>query len=71
MKKRRLSGPTSLFRHKVRQPVSITLTRAHHEKLRGAMERLNLSRNDVIGLLIDVHADGLRVPADLVVDDET
>jgi hypothetical protein len=67
MEKRGLSGPTSLFRHKVRQPVSITLTKAHHEKLRAAMERLNLSRSDVIGLLVDVHADSLRVPADLVV----
>jgi hypothetical protein len=59
-----------LFRRKVRQPISVTLTKRHHAKLKAAMQRLNLSRSDVIGLLIDVHADGLRVPADLVVDDE-
>jgi hypothetical protein len=70
MVKRALPGRDSLFRRKVRQPVSVTLTKRHHAKLRAAMRRLNLSRSDVVGLLIDVHADGLRVPADLVVDDE-
>jgi len=68
MAKRALSGPDALFRKKVRQPVSITLTKRHHAKLRAAMERLQLSRSDVIGLLIDVHADGVRVPADLLHD---
>ena len=69
-RKRAISGPPSLFRHKVRQPVTLTLTKKHHAKLKAAMERLDLSRSDVIGLLIDVHADSLRVPADLVVDDD-
>lgn len=67
MMKRAMPGPDSLFRKKVRQPVSITLTRQHHRKLKAAIERLGLSRSDVIGLLIDLHADGARVPADLVV----
>lgn len=69
-RKRAISGPPSLFRRKVRQPVTLTLTKKHHAKLKAAMERLDLSRSDVIGLLIDVHADSLRVPADLLVDDE-
>ena len=68
MAKRALSGPASLFRNKIRKPASITLTQRHHQKVRAAMNRLNLSRSDVIGLLIDVHADSLRVPADLVTD---
>jgi hypothetical protein len=34
------------------------------------MERLQLSRSDVVGLLIDLHADGVRVPADLLQDDD-
>ena len=70
MPKRLMPGPDSLFRRKVRQPVSVTLTKRHHAKIRAAMERLKLSRSDVIGLLIDVHADGLRVPADLLTEDE-
>lgn len=70
MPKRLMPGPDSLFRRKVRQPVSVTLTRRHHAKLKAAMGRLRLSRSDLIGLLIDVHADSLRVPADLVMDDE-
>lgn len=69
MAKRALPGPNSLFRNKIRQPVSITLTRRHHQKLASAMSRLNLSRSDVVGLLVDVHADSLRVPADLVIED--
>ena len=70
MAKRALTGPDALFRKKVRQPVSITLTKRHHAKLRAAMERLQLSRSDVVGLLIDLHADGVRVPADLLQSDD-
>jgi hypothetical protein len=70
-KKRALSGPPALFRRKVRQPVTLTLTKKHHAKLKAAMERLDLSRSDLVGLLIDLHADSVRVPADLVLDDET
>jgi hypothetical protein len=70
MPKRALPGPDALFRNKIRRPVSITLTLRHHRKLNAAMKRLALSRSDLIGLLIDVHADSLRMPADLVVEDE-
>ena len=58
------SGPVSLFRGKVRAPVSVTLTERHHEKVNRAMKRLGLSRSDVVGLLIEQHADGLRLPSD-------
>lgn len=50
-------GPRSLFRGKVRAPVSITLTRQHHTKVRKAMRRLGLTRADTIALLIDRYAD--------------
>ena len=52
-----LPGKASLFRNKVRAPVSITLTREHHEKVRRAMRRLRLTRADLIGLLINEYAD--------------
>jgi hypothetical protein len=51
-----------LFRGKVRAPVSLTLTPAHHAKIRRAMRRLGLSRADVIGLLIEKHAASLKRP---------
>jgi len=70
MSKRALPGPDALFRNKIRKPVSITLTRRHHQKLKAATERLDLSRSDVLGLLVDLYADTVRVPYDLVVDDE-
>ena len=70
MAKRLLPGPDALFRRKVRQPLSITLTRRHGAKLKAAMARLDLSRSDLVGLLIDLYADSVRVPADLVTDDE-
>ena len=47
----------SLFRGKIRAPVSITLTRAHHAKVRKAMRRLGLTRADLLGLLIERYAD--------------
>ena len=46
-------GPLSLFRMKVREPVSLTLTKDHHEKVKTLMVKLGLTRADVIGLLID------------------
>jgi len=55
-------GWNSLFRNKVRAPVSITLTRRHHAKIRKAMKRLKLTRADVIGLLIDRYADTVTLP---------
>jgi hypothetical protein len=52
-----LRGRTSLFRDKIRKPVSLTLTAQHHRKVRMAQRRLGLTRADVIGLLIDRYAD--------------
>jgi hypothetical protein len=54
---RGLPGPESLFRGKVRAPVTVTLTREHHRKVNEAVQRLKLSRADVIGLLIEKYAD--------------
>lgn len=45
-----------MFRGKVRAPVSITLTPAHHRWVAKAAKRLTISRSDLIGLLIDKHA---------------
>lgn len=45
-----------MFRGKVRTPVSITLTPAHHRWVSRATKRLTISRSDLIGLLIDKHA---------------
>src|SRR5947207_14412323 len=50
-------GPPSLFRGKIRKPVSLTLTPDHHRKVRDNMQRLGLTRADLIGLLIDKYAD--------------
>lgn len=55
-------GPVSIFRRKIRKPVTLTLTPEHHAKLIRAMKRLKLSRADTIGLLIDQHADTVRRP---------
>lgn len=43
----------SLFRGKLRKPVTIALTPRHHRKVEEAMAKLDLSRSDVIALLID------------------
>ena len=53
----RLPGKVSLFRDKVRAPVSITLTKDHHVKVNKAMRRLGLTRADLLALLIDRYAD--------------
>jgi len=58
-------GPRSLFRGKVRRPVSVTLTPEQHRKVTKAMGRLGLTRADLIGVLIDKHADTVKKePAD-------
>jgi len=56
-KRPKLRGPASLFRGKIPKPVSLTLTPAHHRKATRNKERLDLSRSDLIGLLIDKYAD--------------
>ena len=59
-----LPGPVSLFRGKVRKPVSITLTPEHHAMVNAAMHRLGLSRADVIALLIEKYAPIVAPPTD-------
>ncbi len=54
-----LGGQPSLFRHKRRETVTLTLTDGHHEKVERAVLRLGLTRADLIGLLIDLFADTL------------
>ena len=56
-----LPGKVSLFRNKVRAPVSITLTHEHHAKVRKNMKRLGLTRADLLGLLIEKHADTVKL----------
>jgi hypothetical protein len=55
-------GPVSLFRGKRRAPVTLTLTPAHHVKVRNNMRRLALTRADLIALLIDKYADIVSIP---------
>jgi hypothetical protein len=50
-------GRTALFRGKIRKPVCLTLTAAHHAKLREASARLGLTRADVVALLVEKFAD--------------
>jgi hypothetical protein len=56
-----LPGQVSLFRGKVRAPVTLTLTPDHHTKVNKNMRRLGLTRADLIGLLIERHADTVRI----------
>ena len=49
-------GPRALFRGKIRAPVSITLTPDHHMMVNAATVRLDLSRADLIGLLVEKYA---------------
>src|SRR5690349_12287463 len=53
------TGPASLFHRKLRKPVTLTLNAAHHDKVKEAKKRLNLTRADLIGLLIDEYADSV------------
>lgn len=52
-----MSGRASLFRGKVRAPVSLTLTPHHHDVVNRNKLRLGLTRSDFIALLIDRYAD--------------
>ena len=56
-KKTKRRGPASLFHGKLRKPVTLTLTPAHHLKVQRNKQRLDLTRADLIGLLIDKYAD--------------
>ena len=53
------TGPPSLFHRKIRRPVTLTLNAAHHRKVKAATERLDLTRADLIALLIDKYADNV------------
>lgn len=57
-----MPGIRSLFRGKVRAPVSITLIPEHHVKVNRNIKRLqakrpDLTRADFMGLLIEKYAD--------------
>jgi hypothetical protein len=56
-----LPGQVSLFREKVRMPISVTLTKDHHAKVKRNMQRLGLTRADFIALLIEHYADTVRI----------
>lgn len=56
-----LPGQVSLFRGKVRMPISVTLTPEHREKLQRAMKRLGISRADLVGLLVEKYADTVKL----------
>lgn len=56
----RMPGPVSLFRKKIRKPVTLTLTEDHHTKVNSAMKRVELTRADTIGVLIELYAPKLR-----------
>ena len=56
-------GRRALFRDKLRKPVvTLTMTAAHHAKLRKAMRRLKLSRADVLAVLVENYADIVVLP---------
>jgi hypothetical protein len=54
-------GRPSLFRHKLRAPVSITLSRRHHAKVKRATRRLKITRSDLFALLVDRFADSVKI----------
>ncbi len=65
-KRAALSGPMSLFRHKERgRPTSVLFTKRHHAKIERAMARLNVSRSDLLSLLVEQFADVIQIPRDL------
>jgi cold shock CspA family protein len=60
--RRLMPGTKSLFRGKVRKPVSLTLTPEHHAKITRNLLRLELtSRADFLGLLVEKYADVVTV----------
>lgn len=66
---RNLSGPLALFRHKVRMPVSLTLTARHHRIVNEGMKRTGLSRADFLGLLIEEYGEHVTIPHHLAPPD--
>jgi hypothetical protein len=56
-------GRPSLFPGKRRgRTISITVTDKHLAKLDTAMERLQVSRSDLLALLVDRYADVVEIP---------
>lgn len=51
----RLSGPRSIYRHKVRAPVSLLFTEDGHAKMRVELERTGYSRSDFFEKLLTEH----------------
>jgi hypothetical protein len=59
-------GRPSLFPGKRRgRTISITVTDRHLTKLDAAMERLQVSRSDLLALLVDRYADVVEIPPKL------
>lgn len=69
MATKNLSGPLSIFRHKIRQPVSVTLTRRHHQLVAAATARLGITRSDLFGLFVEKYASVVELPHDLPTPD--
>lgn len=59
---RGMPGSPSLFRGKIRMPVSTTFTPEHHNKINRNMRRLGLTRSDFLGLLVELYADKVQLP---------
>jgi hypothetical protein len=60
------TGRKSLFPGKRRgRTISITMTDAHYRRLEQTMQRLNLTRADVLALLVDRFADIVEIPPKL------
>lgn len=58
---RQYPGPDALFRPKVRKPVTMTLTKPHHEIVKRNQKRLALSRADYFGLLLEQCGDSVQL----------
>lgn len=57
---RKMSGPKNLFRGKVRQPISIALTKFGHRLMTRHVKRTGMSRSDYVESLLRLCGD--KVP---------
>ena len=66
MPRRAKQGRPALFSHrfgiKVRKPVSLTLSARHHRMVKRATARLQITRADLFGLLVEHYADKVALP---------
>jgi len=61
----------TLFPGKIRElPVTVTLTRRHHAKVRAAVARLKVTRSDFVALLIERYSDVVELPSTLPTPDD-